>query len=302
MTHPHTDLWETAREAARRVAVEAWAVIQPIYEGEFEVEIKSDTSPTTEADKQADRLIVQSLRREFPSPQYGYLSEEGEHGLERLESQRVWIIDPIDGTRDFIKRNGYFAIHIGLAEPLEDGVWHPVASAVYWPVAGLMFSAVRGQGARRQKVAPRLAAGQVEALGPAEPLGVSRLGELTQMRPVLSETYETSRLMRLLKHLELQGFRNFGSLGVKLCLIAGGEADLYVNIALGRSKEWDTCAPELILTEAGGTLTTLEGQPIHYNQADVAHHQGLLATNGVAHAAILAKVRRFLIAEAVLSE
>jgi 3'(2'), 5'-bisphosphate nucleotidase len=294
MTFPATALWETAREAACRVAVEAWGVIQPIYEGEFEVEIKPDTSPTTEADKQADRLIVQRLRREFPSPQYGYLSEEGEHGLERLECPRVWIIDPIDGTRDFIKRNGNFAVHIGLVERLEDGLWHPVASAVYWPVAGLMFSAVRGQGARRQKIAPRLAAGQAGPLGPAQPLRVSRLGELRQMRPVVSETYQTSRLMRLLDSLELQGFRHLGSLGIKLCLIAGGEADLYVNIALGRSKEWDTCAPELILTEAGGALTTLEGDKIHYNKADVAHHQGLLATNGVAHAAILAKVRRFL--------
>src|SRR5688572_28323230 len=110
------EFWETARLAAARAALEAWKEIKPLYEGQCAVRMKEDQSLATEADQLADEIIIETLRKQFAVPEFGYLTEESEDSFVRLDAKRVWIIDPIDGTRDFIKRNGNFAMHIGLVE------------------------------------------------------------------------------------------------------------------------------------------------------------------------------------------
>lgn len=144
-------LWETARNDACRAALEAWVAIEPFYQGGYHIREKVD-GPCTEADQLADGLIVNRLKTMYPAPDFGYLTEESEDNQERLTSKHVWIIDPIDGTREFIKKSGNFVIQIGLVEKMEDGFWHPVAAAVFWPTHGMMYSAVRGRGAWRQQV------------------------------------------------------------------------------------------------------------------------------------------------------
>ena len=288
--------WMEACDAARRAALAAWGAIAAIYEGSYMIEEKAE-GPTTEADRLADLLIVEHLSKHHPVSEYGYLTEESEDEPQRLRRERVWIIDPIDGTRDFINHTGNFAIHIALAERLDDGLFHPVAAVVHQPIGGRMYSAVRGAGAWRQQVGDR--PGPLAWRTPCQPIRVSRRNRLDEMRSVVSNSNRTSRLMRLILSLNLEAHWHIGSMGVKMTTIAEGEAELYVVLVPGRPKEWDTCAPQLVLEEAGGMLTDLEGQIVHYNKQDVYHRQGLLASNGVTHQVLVDQVRRFVEEEAL---
>ncbi|MEN6627061.1 MAG: 3'(2'),5'-bisphosphate nucleotidase CysQ [Candidatus Sumerlaeia bacterium] len=284
-------LWRTARDAATRVAIGAWGIIASYYDGSYLIEEKAE-GPTTEADRAADLAITERLGMSFPRSQYGYLTEESEDNRERLDRDRVWIIDPIDGTRDFINHTDNFAIHIALVERLEDGLFHPVAAVVYLPMLGRLYSAVRGEGAFKQLVPnpPQPADWDNHRM----PLKVSGRSRLAEMRSVVSNANRTSRLLRLIHSMKLQDFWHVGSLGVKVSSIAEGNAEIYVNLTQGKCKEWDTAAPHLILTEAGGVMTDLSGAPITYNNPNVYHQNGLLATNGPAHQVLIDHVQRFL--------
>ena len=124
--------WEAARDVACRASRRAWEAIEGLYEAGNVVERKAD-GPVTAADRLADSVIVEMLEMEHPRDHYGYLTEESENDLTRLERDRVWIIDPIDGTTDFINRTGNFAIHIALVEKIQPELWLPVAAAVAQP-------------------------------------------------------------------------------------------------------------------------------------------------------------------------
>ncbi|MBI5154694.1 hypothetical protein HZA57_05605, partial [Candidatus Poribacteria bacterium] len=128
---------------ARHAALLAWGRISHFHNGTFRVFQKPD-GPATEADHLADQVIVRYLEERYPRDTHGFLSEEFENDPERLERGRVWIIDPIDGTEDFMKGRGDFAIHIALAARGEDGVFHPAVAVVYHPMAGVIYSAIRG--------------------------------------------------------------------------------------------------------------------------------------------------------------
>jgi 3'(2'), 5'-bisphosphate nucleotidase len=290
MTGSPPTLWLQAHDAATRAALAAWRAIEPLYHGRYDIEDKPD-GPSTDADRLADRVIVEALEAAFPRAGHGFLTEESEDGRARLDRERVWIVDPVDGTKDFIRHNGNFAMHIALVERTGD-LWLPVAAVVYRPVAGHLYSAVRGRGAWRRDVAP----GPDGALAPGKPLPirVSARGRIEIMRSVVSNSHRTSRLMRLIESLPLESYIHIGSLGIKLALIAEGQAELYINLGLGKTKEWDTCAPHLVLTEAGGTLTDLAGAPLAYNRPEVRHQHGLLASHGPLHEAMVGRVREFL--------
>jgi 3'(2'), 5'-bisphosphate nucleotidase len=282
-------LWERARRDACAAALAAWRAIEPLYHGEYAIEHKID-GPATEADHLADRLIGEALKQDYPADAYGYLTEESMDSHDRLDRERVWIVDPIDGTRDFIRRNGNFAIQIGLVERCGDGIYRPVVGVVYRPVSGGMYSAVVGQGTLLQRVRD----GELEPDGAAVRCRVSNRSELGRMRAVVSNSHRTSQLMRLIEGLGLEDYRHMGSVGVKACTIADGEAEVYVMTGFGKVNEWDVCAPELILREAGGGATDLLGRPFHYNRSDAHLHAGLLASNGAIHETLVERVRRFM--------
>jgi 3'(2'), 5'-bisphosphate nucleotidase len=271
---------ELAVRVAITVAKAAWETIGRYYGGLFEVHQKPD-GPATTADREADRLIAEKLQEVFPASEYGYLSEETEHGFVRLRRERVWIIDPIDGTHDFIDGTGQFCIQIGLARRLE-GAFRPVASVVYEAVAGRIFSALLGRGAWVESAA-----------GNEKPrrLRVSRRKKSSGLRAVMSRSHRTEALDRLMESLRPASALSTGSVGLKLCRLALGEADFYPNLSLGGTKEWDTCAPELILTEAGGRMTDLRGGALRYNRRNVDNQYGLLASNGACHQQILSAIR-----------
>ncbi len=259
--------YERELRVALELAREAGEAILDFYEGPLNVEQKSsadDLEPVTQADKIANELIVSRLVREFPDD--GILAEESIDTEHRLEKKRAWMVDPLDGTNGFIDGNGDFAVQIGLAE---DG--ECVVGVVYQPLTGVLYRAVRGQGTwiERPEYEPERAQ-------------VSDQRDVTRMRLAASRSHRSSRMNKVVSILGVKEEVRRGSVGIKVGLIVERQCDLYIHLS-PRTKQWDTCAPQLILTEAGGQMTDLFGQPLRYNVLDVQNRNGLVASNGVTH-------------------
>ena len=263
-----------------RLAREAGAVILDYYDRPVRVERKVDvnnsyTEPVTVADRAANELIVAGLRREFPDD--GILAEESLDTERRLSKGRVWMIDPLDGTNGFIARDGDFAVQIGLAV---DG--RSVLGVVYQPLPDLLFYAVEGEGT------------WIERAGfDREKAHVSDRSDVKGMRLAASRSHRSPRMDMVVSRLQLREEVRRGSVGVKVGLIIERQCDLYIHLS-PRTKQWDTCAPEIILLEAGGRFTDLFGEPIRYNVPDVQNHNGIVATNGRAHDFIIEQLRPLL--------
>jgi len=264
--------------AAVNVAREAGEVILEFYRGPLQIEQKYDSDdrePVTQADRVANHLIVERLLREFPDD--GILAEESEDTAERLEKQRVWMIDPLDGTNGFIAGDGDFAVQIGLVE-----AGKPILGVVYQPLPGVLYRAVHGQGAwiERPNQSPELAV-------------VSNNTKINTMRLAASRSHRSPRMDRVVKAFDFKDEVRRGSVGIKVGLIIEQQCDLYIHLS-SRTKQWDTCAPEVILTEAGGRLTDLFGGPLRYNVRDVQNRNGIVATNRAAHEKIISNLAPLL--------
>ncbi len=231
--------------------------------------------PVTQADYAANAVIMPRLRAAFPRD--GLLSEETTDTTARLAKSRVWMVDPIDGTNGFITRNGDFAVQIGLSI---EGT--PALGVVYQPARDLLYYAAQNSGAWTQH-------------GTDEPrrLHVSNKRDLRDMHLAASRSHRSPRMTQVVEQLELRSETRRGSVGVKVGLIVEQECDLYIHLS-PRSKQWDTCAPEAILREAGGTLTDLFGAPYNYNTPDVWNHNGIVATNGAAHNLVIERLAPLL--------
>jgi len=263
---------------ALELAREAGAAILDIYDGPLEIEQKAganDREPVTQADRIANEIIVQRLGKEFPED--GILAEESIDTERRLGKTRVWMIDPLDGTTGFIEGNGDFAVQIGLAE--NGGC---VLGVVYQPLTGFLYRAVRGGGAwvERPEAEPERAR-------------VSDHMDLATMRLAASRSHRSPRMDRVVQSFGVKQEVRRGSVGIKVGLIVEQQCDLYVHLS-PRTKQWDTCAPEIILHEAGGKLTDLFGQPLRYNSREVQNRNGIVASNGVAHQEIVAALEPLL--------
>ncbi|MFN2499944.1 MAG: 3'(2'),5'-bisphosphate nucleotidase CysQ [Pyrinomonadaceae bacterium] len=257
---------------ALELAREAGAAILDIYKGPLEIEQKTgadDREPVTQADLIANEIIVQRLVQEFPDD--GVLAEESFDTERRLGKSRVWMIDPLDGTTGFIEGNGDFAVQIGLAENGDC-----VLGVVYQPLTGVLYRAVRGGGAwiERPEADP-------------EPATVSNHVDLATMRLAASRSHRSPRMDRVVQRFGVVQEVRRGSVGIKVGLIVEQQCDLYVHLS-PRTKQWDTCAPEIILHEAGGKLTDLFGAPLRYNSPEVQNRNGIIATNGATHQKVVA--------------
>ena len=260
---PYADELRVAIELAR----EAGAAILEFYEGPLDIEQKTDFNdrePVTQADRVANELIVNTLRKEFPGD--GILAEESVDTAHRLDKTRVWMIDPLDGTNGFIDGNGDFAVQIGLAE---DG--ECVLGVVYQPLPGVLYRAVRGQGAWIER--PER---------PSKQARVSDQKELPLMRLAASRSHRSPRMDQVVRAFKVKEAIRRGSVGIKVGLIVEQHCDLYVHLS-SRTKQWNTCAPEVILSEAGGRLTDLFGRTLVYNSREVQNLNGIIASNGAAH-------------------
>ena len=264
---------------ATELAREAGAVLLEHYPSPFLVEQKinalAEIEEVTEADRAANEIIVSRLRREFPAD--GILAEESIDSEERLLKDRVWLIDPMDGTKNFIARDDDFAVQIGLAVRGES-----VAGVVYQPARDILYHAVHGSGAwiRRDDQQPR-------------PMRVSGRNDPRDMVLASSRSHRSPRMEQVVHAFNFKDELRRGSVGVKIGLIAEQKADLYIHLSPS-TKQWDTCAPEVILQEAGGRLTDLFGQPLSYNGRRIDNRNGIVATNRVAHALVIQRLAPLL--------
>ena len=248
-----------------RLARAAGAEALKHYGGPLRVEHKGEfEDPVTQADHAANDVILTGLKKEFPAD--GLLSEETTDTVRRLDKARVWLIDPIDGTNGFIAGNGDFAVQIGLTE-----AGAPALGVVYLPLADVLYWAARGAGAWVERPGAE-----------AERLRVSGEKEPARMRLAASRSHRSPRMDAVVRRFGFREEVNRGSVGIKIGLIVERQCDIYIHLS-GRTKQWDTCAPEAILREAGGLLTDLWGEPYRYNTEDVRNRNGLIASNTAAH-------------------
>nr|WP_294840359.1 3'(2'),5'-bisphosphate nucleotidase CysQ [uncultured Methylotenera sp.] len=232
------------------IAKEAGDAIMRIYSTDFGFEMKSDNSPLTQADIAAHDIIVTKLRQ--LTPHIPVLSEEStESDIDsRLSWQTYWLIDPLDGTREFLKRNGEFTVNIALIDQHQS-----VMGVVYAPVTGLVYYASRGHGAYKQ-----------EADAPAQRIHVKPLN-LEQITIAGSRSHSDERFQKFLHGVEAATMVKpelicLGS-SLKICLVAEGKADVYPR--LGPTYEWDTAAGHCVLQEAGGDIVDMHAVALSYN-------------------------------------
>ena len=263
---------EAALNAARTAALAAGQLLRPEAGRIHPVEAKGDGSPVTVLDLEADRIIQTLLRRAFPT--IAIVSEESS-SPDAAGASRFWLIDPLDGTRDFAAGSSEFAVHIAL---VIDG--QPVVSVVHQPASGALFEAVAGEGAFR-----------ADGLGRAR-LGVSSRSQLDELRIGTSRRSPGERLTRLLADSPLGGRAVPQGASLKLTAVATGELDGTLCLH-DREKIWDSGAPGLIITEAGGRISDVDSHPLIYGGPDSVHHRGIVTSNGRCHEALCALAARY---------
>lgn len=233
-----------------RIAHEAGAAIMSIYGGDHAVEFKDDKSPLTAADKAAHAVIVAGLQQHFP--EIPILSEEGSHipYEQRRHWPRFWLVDPLDGTKEFIKRNGEFTVNIALIEANT-----PVLGVVYVPAQDKLYGGELGKGAFVQ-------------LGDQQPvpIKVRSADPEAGLTVVMSRSHPSPELAAYLQDIQVAEALPVGS-SLKFCVVAEGKADLYPR--LGPTMEWDTAAGQAVVLAAGGSVRPPQGGQLLYNKQNL---------------------------------
>jgi len=236
---------------AAAAAKNAGALILQYYKSKYEIRDKSYHNPVTTADHAADAYLKQTLCDNFP--EYGWLSEETVDSHERLDKSHVWIVDPLDGTKEFIEGVPHFVVSIALVEQHE-----PVLGILYNPVSDELFSASKNEG----------------AFFNGKQIHCSLKSKLKDMT-ILNSRSETRRGLWDPFINEFKELRAIGSVAYKLGLTAAGEADIFAS--LRPKNEWDICAGHCIVREAGGELKTITGKTVQYNQKNTLIEPGITA-------------------------
>jgi 3'(2'), 5'-bisphosphate nucleotidase len=245
---------------AKKAAMLASVAILKIYKmSDMGIEIKSDESPVTRADLASDKIIRDTIHESFPT--HSFLTEETDDDLTRLEAEFVWIIDPIDGTKDFIAKNDQFTINIALCH------YHElVVGLVMIPATNELYYAIKDEGSY-----------YTNPKGVTTPIHVnSKQHDLTAL---LSRFHTNEKEMAILNKNKalITKHETWGS-SIKPCRIAKGLAEITYRCSDG-TKEWDTAAPDIIVREAGGIFVDFNMQPLVYNRVDVYNRNGYIAAN-----------------------
>jgi 3'(2'), 5'-bisphosphate nucleotidase len=250
-------------DVARAVALEAAAVVASFQGRPLGVEHKAGGEPVSLADIASSNLIVARLRHAFPDD--AILSEELPDNPQRLTASRVWMIDPIDGTSDFVRGEPGYVVMIGL---VVEG--RPRLGVVVQPSTRTQWSGAVGMGAWKETPAAKRTPIRVATADP------------TTIRLVSSKSHRTEYYARFAQALGITDEMRLGSVGLKVALIAEGSRDLYAYPG-GQTKIWDSCAPEAILTAAGGRLTDSDGKELCYTDLALPNPRGIVASNGLVH-------------------
>lgn len=247
-------------DAVRAIAVEAGQRILEVYNRDFGVVEKGDGSPLTEADRAAHETIVARLTQ--LAPDIPVLSEESaaiDYAV-RATWKRFWLVDPLDGTKEFIKRNGEFTVNIAL---VEDG--HAVLGVVHVPVTAVSYSACVGRGAYKQ-----------EGAAAPQPIRARRYGGGKAV-VVASRSHAGRHIEGFLNNIGAHEVVSMGS-ALKLCLVADGTADVYPR--LGPTMEWDTAAAHCVVEAAGGSVTDVHARTLRYNKPSLLNPWFMVSGTG----------------------
>ncbi len=256
-------------DIAIKAAKEAGDKILEIYQRDFRISKKNDDSPITEADLESNKIIKEILSQ----TKHTILSEEDNDDQNRLLKDIIWIIDPRDGTSDFIDKTGEFTVMIALIKNKK-----PILGVIGWPTEKIFFVAQKGCGAFRY------------SNGEWKKISVTTLSELSKCRVIGSRHHLSDKEKLFIKKLGIQDFTSIGS-SLKVGKISSGEAEIYITTT-NKMKEWDSAASYCIISEAGGKMTDMLGNDITYNNKQVFHQNGILVTNGLIHNKIIKEFRK----------
>ena len=247
---------------AKEAALRAGEILLKYYGRSYEIREKSKNNPVTTADFEADDFLRDTLLGSFPD--YGWLSEETRDSSERLSKNRVWVVDPLDGTKEFIRGVPEFVVSIGLVENCK-----PILGVIYNPVKNELFSAVKGEQASLNGIL--ISCTNCQSLSEA-----SVFTSRTETKDGLWEQYEKYFRKRI----------ECGSVAYKLAKTAAGHADLFIS--LKPKNEWDICAGDFLVERAGGKVFTRKGEGIRYNSRNTFVPNGIIAGSlGLVQNAIL---------------
>jgi len=256
-------------DIAIKAAIEAGNEILEIYKKDFDTFRKKDDSPITEADLRSNEIIKKSLSK----TKYLILSEEDKDDQNRILEKIIWIIDPLDGTSDFIDRTGEFTVMIALIENKK-----PILGVIYWPTEKTLFVAQKNRGAFKF------------SNNKWDKISVTKINEFSNCRIVGSRHHLSDTEKKFIKKLGINDFTSVGS-SLKVGKISSGQAEAYITTT-NKIKEWDTAASYCIISEAGGIMTDMLGNDLTYNNKNVYHQNGILVTNGLIHNKIVEEFKK----------
>ncbi|MFB5619220.1 MAG: 3'(2'),5'-bisphosphate nucleotidase CysQ [Candidatus Nitrosomaritimum aestuariumsis] len=256
-------------DIALQAVKEAGSAILEIYGEKYQTSTKNDNSPITEADVKSNEIIKSILSK----TSYQILSEEDKDDKSRLSKDTIWIVDPLDGTSDFIDKTGEFTVMIALVKDQK-----PILGVIGWPTEETIFAAQKDNGAFRYSE------------GQWKKISVTEISELSKCRAVGSRHHLSDREKMFIEKLGIENFTSIGS-SLKVGKISSGEAEAYITTT-NKMKEWDSAASHCIINEAGGKMTDMLGNEITYNNEIVNHQNVILVTNGLIHNKILEEFKK----------
>ncbi len=256
-------------DIAIKAAINAGDLILEIYKEGYETSTKNDDSPVTDADLKSNEIIKNILSQ----TDHQILSEEDKDDRSRLLQEIIWIVDPLDGTSDFVDKTGEFTVMIALIKNKK-----PILGVIGWPTEKTLFVAQKGSGAFRF------------SSGKWEKISVTQTTDISKCKAVGSRHHLSDREKLFIKKLGVEDFASIGS-SLKVGKISSGEADAYITTT-NKMKEWDSAASYCIISEAGGKMTDMSGNDITYNNDDVYHQNGILVTNGLIHDKIVEEFKK----------
>lgn len=259
--------WTKEIDIASQLARKAAQAVLSIYAKDFSVSFKGENDPVTEADHKANAIIVEGLESHFP--QDFIVAEESPIPTDIPAEARVWYVDPLDGTKEFIAKNGEFSIMIGLTQNRSSRI-----GLVYWPTQDTLFVGITDDKA------------WVETQGERRPLRATQAKDPTGFSLVASRSHRSPALSRLHEALPIQEEHPMGSVGLKIGFIAQGGADMYTEPG-PYTKAWDACAPEAILRGAGGCFTDGHGNPMEYGGNNFRNVHGIVGTTRDCHERVI---------------
>jgi 3'(2'), 5'-bisphosphate nucleotidase len=263
-----------AAQVALDAAHEAAEIVMRIYQTPFEVDYKAKDDPVTRADREANALLCERLAAAFPGVPIVAEESDPRSYLGFESAPESWFVDPLDGTREFVARNGEFAVMIGLAR--EGRAKLGVIVAPSWPGS---FVGIVGEGAW-----------EVARSGARVPIAVSSRASLDGASILVSRSHTPPRIASLVAAMRAREAVVYGSSGLKAVLVAKGAHDIYLQPGPAGMR-WDACASEALVVAAGGQCTDADGSAFDYRTRDLSNARGLVATNGRLHSATIDALR-----------